>query len=522
MRRRLEQLEARSAQPPAAPPPRTQRAAAAPAPRRAPAPPVEGPAAEARAAAAEARAAAAETTLARQEFEAAQQRRTGPIAGLAPPTPQGEQDITGDALRSDLPGLSLRIPGTETEVRLYGFAKVTAWQDGNGRNQSDAPLPSGIPLQGSIADRQGGEFGMTARFSRFGLDTRSLTGWGTLETRIEGDFGGGSPTSSNAVFRLRQAFADLNMGKVSLLIGQANSLWNEGLFETIIDATNLNQSFIRQAQFRFTGRLTDKLSVSLSAEAPETNVVSGAGTFNPDSGLDGGATPAFNAMPDLLTRITYRQGRFELMLRGLLRELQVRPENAGIPGTGERASATGWGFALHTRVPLGTLWQGFGHDEFVVMGFYGQGIGRYFFGVSNGVDAVSNLGLASAPLGLRLTATESYGVTAAYRRFWTPTLRSNFSYSAAWQEFPAYAREFAPGSAQARALNNNLQQVFANLIWSPFGQMRDGVFSSGWLDVGIEYLYTRRDLFGGTVAAGPGVKGYGIANRVLVGVVARF
>ena len=46
---------------------------------------------------------------------------------------------------------------------------------------------------------QGGDFGMTARFSRIGVDTRTLTSWGTLETRIEGDFGGGSPTSSNAV-----------------------------------------------------------------------------------------------------------------------------------------------------------------------------------------------------------------------------------------------------------------------------------------------------------------------------------
>ena len=215
----------------------------------------------------------------------------------------------GDALRSDLPGIAFRVPGADTQVRLYGFAKLTAWQDFNGRNQTDAPAPAFIPLTGSAADLQGGEFGMGARFSRFGIDTRTLTGWGTLETRIEGDFGGGSPTSSNAVFRLRQAWAELGTPAFRVLVGQANSLWNEGLFETIIDATNLNQSFVRQAQLRVTGRLAPGLTGQVSLEAPETNYVSGTGVFNPGSSLNNGASPAFNARPDLLGRLTYADCR---------------------------------------------------------------------------------------------------------------------------------------------------------------------------------------------------------------------
>ena len=98
------------------------------------------------------------------------------------------------------------------------------------------------------------------------MDSRTLTSWGTLETRIEGDFGGGSATSSNAVFRLRQAWAELGTEKFRVLIGQANSLWNEGVFETLIDATNLNQSFIRQAQIRATGLLAPGLTGQISLE----------------------------------------------------------------------------------------------------------------------------------------------------------------------------------------------------------------------------------------------------------------
>lgn len=52
--------------------------------------------------------------------------------------------------------------------------------------------------------------------------------------------------------------------------------------------------------------------------------------------------------------------------------------------------------------------------------------------------------------------------------------------------------------------------------------MRDGTFGSGWLDVGLEYVFTRRDLFGGTGAAGSAGAGLGIANRILGAAVARF
>ncbi len=46
------------------------------------------------------------------------------VPGLMPPEPMGNQFSNEDALRSDLPGLSIRIPGTDSQVRLYGFAKT--------------------------------------------------------------------------------------------------------------------------------------------------------------------------------------------------------------------------------------------------------------------------------------------------------------------------------------------------------------------------------------------------------------
>jgi hypothetical protein len=106
----------------------------------------------------------------------------------------------GNALRSDLPGLSLRIPGSQSEVRFYGFANLNAYRDFNGRNQTDAPAAQTIPLANSLAAMQGGDFGLSARFSRIGIDTRTAIAWGTLETRLEGDFGGGAPAAPSRKF----------------------------------------------------------------------------------------------------------------------------------------------------------------------------------------------------------------------------------------------------------------------------------------------------------------------------------
>lgn len=443
------------------------------------------------------------------------------VAGLMAPEPMGSQFENEDALRSDLPGLSIRIPGLPTEVRLYGFAKLSTFYDLSGRNQNDAPPPQTIPLNNSAATQQGGEFGMTARFSRIGVDTRTLTGWGTLETRLEGDFAGGSATSNNAVFRLRQAWAELGDESFRVLIGQANSLWNEGVFETLIDATNLNQSFIRQAQIRATGRLAPGLTGMISLEAPDTQYTSVAGVFTPGSTVNGGASPAFNAAPDLLGRITYRDSGFVADMRAMVRHLSVRTVGTNATPGNLNLNTTGWGLAGHVTIPMRWLWDGFGSDTLSGMVYYGQGMGRYFAGNTSGQDALTNIGLPGV-IGGSLDPLPAYGVVASYRRFWTPKLRSNFAYSYARQDYPSYALQFTPGSPSALGLNRDMQQAFVNLIWSPFGSIRNGVFNSGFIDLGLEYIFTRRDLFGGSASAGNVGAGEGIAHRIVGAAVGRF
>jgi hypothetical protein len=457
----------------------------------------------------------------------APQPATGHVPGLLPPEPMGHANEMGegdDALRSDLPGLSMRIPGTESEIRVYGFANVNAYRDINGRNQTDVPASQTIPLTGSPADLQGGDFGMSARFSRIGFDTRTLTEWGTLETRVEGDFGGGAPVSTNAVFRLRQAFGEIGTEQFRVLVGQANSLWNEGVYETVNFATNLNQSFVRQPQIRATATLAPGLTGQVSLEMPDTQFTSTAGTFTQISTPAGfpGLSPAFATLPDFLGRLTYSKDGLVLDLRGLARELSVHTEGTAAAPPALTRDAFGWGVAGTTRFPMRWLVPALGPDELLGMAYYGQGIGRYFGGNTFGQDALSNVGLPGTAADFSVDALPTYGVTGAYRRFWTPQLRSNFVYSYAWQQYPSYALLFTPGSAAATSLNSNMEQAIVNLIWSPFARLNGNTVGTSWLDVGLEYVYTHRNVLGGTAATMPAGFGSATANRVLGSVTMRF
>jgi DcaP outer membrane protein len=448
-----------------------------------------------------------------------------PIVYLRPPEPMGHQfEGEGeDALRSDLPGLSWRVPGSQSEVRFYGFANVNGYRDFNGRNQTDAPPAQTIPLAGSPAAMQGGDFGMSARFSRFGMDTRTPTEWGTFETRLEGDFGGGAAVSTNAVFRLRQAWAEVGTEQFRVLVGQANSLWNEGVFETVNFATNLNQSFVRQPQVRATGTVAPGLTGQISLEMPDTQFTSTAGVFTQITTPAGfpGLSPAFTSVPDLLGRLTYVNDGLTLDLRGLLRDLDMHTAGTAAAPPVVTDNAAGWGVAGMARFPMRWLSLAFGPDELVGMAYTGQGIGRYMSSNTFGLDAVSNIGLPGVT-SVSLDPVTSYGASVAYRRFWSPQLRSTFAFSYAQQNYPAYALLFTPGTAATTSINSKLDQAIVNLIWSPFAELRGNTVGTGWLDVGLEYVYTHRDVFGGAVATAAAGNGWATANRVLASATLRF
>nr|WP_282572226.1 porin [Roseomonas acroporae] len=424
----------------------------------------------------------------------------------------------------------MRIPGTDTSVRLYGFAKANLTGDLDSRVRADTTVPMSTPLARSPANRQGGDVGFTGRRSRIGLETLTPTDLGPLRTQIEMDFAGTQPaansiaTSNPYTPRLRQAWASLGGDIFQVLVGQANSVWNEGLIETLNDATNLNQSFVRQAQIRVTGRLAPGLTGQLSLESPITDYASAAGVFYPDSTLNGGASPAFNRAPDLLGRLTYRGDLGEVGLRGLLRQLEVNTRGTAVATTSSGdANAVGWGTALHGNLALyNVLSPAFGADRLLGMVYYGEGIGRYMDGSFAGQSAVTDLGLRGVGRDFGLDTVNSWGFMAGYRHFWSDKFRTNVSYAYARADYPGYTNGFTPGSDAALARIRDQQQIIANLIWSPFGRVNGAAFSPGAVDVGVEYIFNRRDVAGGASMTGAAGLGHGINSRIQATAIARF
>jgi hypothetical protein len=226
--------------------------------------------------------------------------------------------------------------------------------------------------------------------------------------------------------------------------------------------------------------------------------------------------------PDLLGRLTYSENGLVLDARGLLRGLTVRTAGTAAAPPALTRDATGWGVAGMARFPMRWLSPAFGPDELIGMAYYGEGIGRYFGGNTFGQDALSDIGLPGTATDFSLDPLPTWGVTAAYRRFWMTQLRTNVAYSYARQDYPSYALLFTPGSASAVLLNSKMEQAIVNLIWSPFAELNGNTVGNGWLDVGIEYVYSHRDVFGGTAATAPAGLGYATANRVLGSVTMRF
>ena len=67
-----------------------------------------------------------------------------------------------------------------------------------------------------------------------------------------------------------------------------------------------------------------------------------------------------------------------------------------------------------------------------------------------------------------------------------------------------------------------MQQAIVNLIWSLFAVASEGTVNTGSPDVGLEYIYSKRDVFGGLTASTPSGLGYGIAKRIMGAAIVRF
>ncbi|HJU14926.1 MAG TPA: porin, partial [Stellaceae bacterium] len=278
-------------------------------------------------------------------------------AAAAPPP-------SADVLKGSFPR-SILIPGTDTSLSIGGFIDETLdyWFSGGPPNGNQTttigengvllsvPLDvhgqrvPGFPTPGNVvpvqtAHSRGHVFSQSPRESRLRIETRTPSAWGPVGTVMEFDWAGTNGASGqnllhvsdNLIPRLRLAYATIG----GLLVGQAygNTVDLAANPETLDFGGDVGQwGVVRIPQVRYTFETPLGTSISVSAEAPDTDIWTPVGMFEQDSNINCanyscsgtttlplGVNPAKNTAPDVTAVLQVTRPWGHLQLKGVVRD----------------------------------------------------------------------------------------------------------------------------------------------------------------------------------------------------------
>jgi len=384
-----------------------------------------------------------------QRLEQIESRESAKAA--APPAAMPANVVTA----GDLPG-SIKLPGTDTSLKVYGYAQLDSTYDIKGRtsdinNWDWASALFVQPLNNNLHGKASkGQFYATARTSRIGFETSTSTSSGKLMTKVEGDFNApnqfqGELATNSSIFRLRHAYGQLG----NVLVGQTWSNFADlGSFPDTVDFNPPGTTaLLRQPQLRYTLPLgSSKLAVSVE-NSQSLSLPTKTGTAD------------FDRTPDLVANWTVAGDRGHLSLRAV--SLEYRNDNH---------AKRGYGLGLGGSVKLG--------DDTIVAGIQGgEGIGRYMLNsiVQGAIDTGSSIRLWKAA-----------GWHLGYTHTWNAKLRSNLIGSQTFfqKDDTANTAQRALGSADLYP-NRRLDQVYLNTFWA---------FEKN-AELGVEYAWGKRTTF---------------------------
>ena len=346
--------------------------------------------------------------------------------------------INNEPLDPRFPGY-FRLPGTQTLLRIGGYAKTDFIYDVRPAGNADSFIPATIPIP---APANFTNSTVSVRPTRLNLDFLVPTSSGdSMRFFLEMDFFGTNSTTP----RLRHAYGQAK----NFLVGQTFSNFMDpdaGTDQLDFQGPNGMVS-TRLPQFRYSVLIAKKTTFSLSLEKPTSDV-----DFT---------TPQFEAQPnspspDGTLRIRREMDGGHVQLSALFRSVA-----AYLPD-GRSEAVTGWGFNF---AGAERLW---GKDTVVYQAAYGNGIERY-------INDTSGLGEDAAVSSLQNAHIQALPVVATYagfQHFWIPRLRSNVVYS------------FVQVQNTEAQMGSNYHQgnyTAGNLIWNPFGSLTvGGEFLYGW------------------------------------------
>jgi hypothetical protein len=486
--------------------------------------------------------------LQRRIDQLAQARDPNVPRGGGVPGAYGTEAIPGQPIIGGSFPRSFLIPGTDTSIRVGGFIDETLdyylTGGGNAANGSQSTtvgingqlstmpldihgqfvpgLTPGLAGVTAVSGRPGfgappaqlahsrgsGVFSQSPRESRLNVETRTPTAWGESRTFMEFDWAGANNfstqtllhVSDNLVPRLRYAYGTLG----GFLAGQANSNFSDpdANPETLDFGGPAGQAgVVRIPQIRYTLAGPYGSAWSVSAETPDTDIITPAGLVESDSntgGLPGGPgapttafgffsnvygplangtalgqNPTKGVAPDVTFASYWSQpwGHVDFRLVGRLLDIN--------DGRFISRQYFGYGGGISGDVKPG--WFNWNKDDFQWQFTIGDGLGRYLNDSTNGALATNYLltpTSAAQANSIIFKPISAFGGNIGYQHWWLPNLRSNLSYGYARYDVSSTVI----GASQSVNQNKQLQNAHANIIWSPVA----------FIDAGLEYTWGQR------------------------------
>lgn len=321
----------------------------------------------------------------------------------------------GDALAG-----FFQIPGSETWLRLSGYAKLDAMVDSDDAGNSDQFIPSSIP----VGDQRGkSQFNLHARQTRFTLEARRQTSAGQLRFFLQNDFFG---SGGSYGYRLRHAWGQL--GNTYVGFGWSAFMDLDSGVDTLDFGGPGAAPAARLASIRQYFPLAHGNQLILAAEHQ-----------SPDIRLDDPDARTRTAAPDLVLAARHEAEWGNMQLAGLLRYLSYDARDRSDSTMAGGAALTGsWGAQ---------------RGDYLVYGVVGgQGIAGYV-GDLGGLD----LDAVVEPGG-DLQALREWGGWLGYTHLWNGRWRSTLTYGRLYLERDAVLDPTAFRRSDYAA---------ANLVWAP-------------------------------------------------------
>ena len=330
----------------------------------------------------------------------------------AAPAPEAAQDYDKKATDDSESPLHFRIGKMNfTPGGFLDFTTVVRRTNvGSGVGTAFNAIPFDNTIQGNISEAR-----MSAQNSRLSLKVEGTFGKNEVTGYVEADFLGNAPTnqfvtSNSNTERMRLYWLDLHRGKWEFLGGQSWSWLTpnrvglspdpKDVFYTLNMDTNyqVGLTWTRAAQFRVVYHPDERWAFGLALENPQQYIGSGEvvypAFFSAQLGpqFDPATQPATpNLHPDIIPKMAYDtqfagDRHFHFEVGGLITTMKtVVVPHPAVPPTCDcnlwsYQSATGGSIEFASNVDVVKKL------KFVVSGFYGDGGGRYIYGM--GPDAV--------------------------------------------------------------------------------------------------------------------------------------